>query len=161
MTPSFRPLLIFNPLWLDCVILLLLIYWDGNKMAAILQTSFSNAFSWTIIAVFWSQLYWNMFPGSQLIKPTLIQMMPRRWNNDTLVYWQIYASLGHNAWVPARCQNISWAKVDLIKVFFSIKWVQTDKFYVVNIPGSIPCMYSQRQCPQPKVVALLVATGWR
>ena len=37
-----------------------------KKMAAILQTTFSNAFSWLKIAVFLFKCHWNLFPMIQL-----------------------------------------------------------------------------------------------
>ena len=40
--------------------------WGWDKMAAILQTTFSNAFSWMKITISLLEFHWNMFPGVQL-----------------------------------------------------------------------------------------------
>ena len=37
-----------------------------DKMAAISQTIFSNAFSWIKNLVFWLKFHWRLFPGVQL-----------------------------------------------------------------------------------------------
>ena len=39
---------------------------DRDKMAVVLQTNFSRAFSWLKIVVFWLLSQWNMFPWAQL-----------------------------------------------------------------------------------------------
>ena len=41
-------------------------HWGLNKMVAISQTTFSNAFSWQKIIVFWLNFHWNSFPEVQL-----------------------------------------------------------------------------------------------
>ena len=39
-----------------------LTHWDRNIMVIILQTTFSNAFYWIQIGVFWLKSHWNLFP---------------------------------------------------------------------------------------------------
>ena len=41
-------------------------HWGRDKMVAICQTTFSNAFSWMKIIVFWWKCHWNLFPRVQL-----------------------------------------------------------------------------------------------
>ena len=55
--------------------------------------------------------------------------------NYALIYWHIYASPNHNAWVPAGCQTISWTNAhffpqDLSSItpIMSINWIQTYAF---------------------------------
>ena len=36
--------------------------WRRNNMAAVLQTTFSTAFFWLTMAVFWLKFHWNLFP---------------------------------------------------------------------------------------------------
>ena len=38
-----------------------ILHWGLNKMGDILQMSFSNAFSWKKIFVFWLKFHWNLF----------------------------------------------------------------------------------------------------
>ena len=45
---------------------ILLTHWSQDKMAAIFQTTFSNAFSWMKIILFWLRCHWNMFSSVQL-----------------------------------------------------------------------------------------------
>ena len=46
--------------------LLGLTHWGRDKMAAILQTTFSNAFSWMKIYKFRLRFHWSLFPRVQL-----------------------------------------------------------------------------------------------
>ena len=73
-----------------------------RKMAAIFQTTFSNAFSSMKINEFW--FHWSLVPSVQL---TIFHHWFRYWlgvdqatshylNQWWLVYWRIYASLGLN-----------------------------------------------------------------
>ena len=43
-----------------------------DKMAAILQTLFSYAFSWMKSFIFWLKCHWSLFPRFQLNNPTLV-----------------------------------------------------------------------------------------
>ena len=80
----------------------LLTHWGRDKMAAIFQTIFSNAFSWMQMYKFWLRFHWRLLPGVQL---TIFQHWFRLWlgagqatshyqNQWWLVNWHIYASLG-------------------------------------------------------------------
>ena len=83
-----------------------LTYWGQDKIEAILQTTYSNAFSWVKIFVFWFKLSWSLFAMVQFtINRHLIcsdnNLVPNRqqaiiWINDGLVYWPIYSSPGIN-----------------------------------------------------------------
>ena len=76
--------------------------WD--KMAAISQTTISNACSWMKMLEFRLRFHWSLFIRVQL---TLFQHWFRQWlgagqatshclNQWWLVYWRIYVSLGLN-----------------------------------------------------------------
>ena len=41
-------------------------HWGQDKMAAIFQTTFSNAFSWMKMFKFWLRFHWSLFPRVQL-----------------------------------------------------------------------------------------------
>ena len=43
-----------------------LTHWDRDKMAAILQTTFSNTFSWMKIYEFWLRFHWSLILRVQL-----------------------------------------------------------------------------------------------
>ena len=79
-------------------------------MAAIFQTTFSNAFSWIEMYEFRLGFHWSLFLRVQL---TIIHHWFRQWlgagqatshclNQWWLVYWRIYASLGLNELIN-RC----------------------------------------------------------
>ena len=81
-----------------------LTHWGRERMAAILQTTFSNALSWMIIYEFRLKFHWSLFPRFQL---TIFQHWFRQWlgvdqaashylNHWWLDYWPIYVSLGLN-----------------------------------------------------------------
>ena len=92
---------------------IILTHWGRDKMAAISQTMFSNAFSWMKIYQFRLGFHWSLFPRVQL---TISQQMFRLWlgavqatshylNQWWLVYRRIYASFGLNelnAWVYVK-----------------------------------------------------------
>ena len=79
-------------------------HWGQDKMAAIFQTTFSNAFSWKKMFEFRLKFHWSLFPGVQL---TILQHWLRQWlgadqatshylNQCWLDHRRIYASLGLN-----------------------------------------------------------------
>ena len=81
-----------------------LTHWGRDKMAAVSQTMFSNAFSWMKIYEFCLKFHWSLFRRFQL---TIFQHWFRYWlgavqatshylNQWWLIYWRIYASLGFN-----------------------------------------------------------------
>ena len=92
---------------------IILTHWGRDKMAAISQTMFSNAFSWMKIYKFRLGFHWSLFPRVQL---TISQHWFRLWldavqatsnylNQWWLVYRRIYASFGLNelnAWVYVK-----------------------------------------------------------
>ena len=79
-----------------------LTHWGQDKMAAVSQTLFSNAYSWIKMYEFRLKFHWSLFLRFQL---TSLQHWFRYWlgavqatshylNQWWLVYWRIYASLG-------------------------------------------------------------------
>ena len=79
-----------------------LTHWGRDKMAAISQATFSNAFCSVKMYGFWLRFLWSLFLSFEL---TISQhcsdngMTPTRrqaiiWTNDGIVYWCIYVSLG-------------------------------------------------------------------
>ena len=88
---------------------------------------FSYAFPWMKIVVFWLKFHWSLYQGtnSQLTSINSDNdMMPNRrqaiiWNNDGIIYWRIYASLGFNefsiAWFYTGFKSTS-----IINAFYSI-----------------------------------------
>ena len=54
-------------------VIIMLTHWHRNKMDAILQTAFSNAFSWKKMLEFQIKLHWDMFLMAK--KLSLVQIM--------------------------------------------------------------------------------------
>ena len=104
-------------------------------MAAVSQTSLSNAFSWMKILEFLLRFHWSLFLRIEL---TIFQHW-FRWclgagqatshylNQWWLVYWRIYASLGLNELIapltelfpvehrtPAERTNVQWIFVSIV-----------------------------------------------
>ena len=86
------------------VVPILLTHWGRDKMAAISQTTISDAFFWIKMFEFPLIFHWSLFPMVQL---TIYQRWFRQWlgavqatshylNQWWLVHWRIYASLGLN-----------------------------------------------------------------
>ena len=110
-----------------------LTYWGRKKMAAICQTTFSNAFSWMRMYEFRLKFHWNLFHRVQL---TISQHWFRWWlgagqatsqclNQCWLVYWCINASLGLNVLTVSSHNRLgqvlaSWECVILPKTW--VKW---------------------------------------
>ena len=85
-------------------------HWGRDKMAAISQTTFSDAFSWMKMYEFRLRFHWSLFSGIEL---TISQHWFRWWlgavqatshflNQWWLVYRRIYASLGLNELILIR-----------------------------------------------------------
>ena len=96
---------LLNSLWTDGITRnSSLIHWGRDKMAAIFQTTLSNAFSWMKMLEFRLKFHWSLFLRVQL---TIVHHWFRCWlgadqatshylNQWWLDYWRIYASLGLN-----------------------------------------------------------------
>ena len=48
-------------------VIITLTCWGQNKIATVLQTTFSKSFSWIKIVLFWLKFHWTLFPRVQLI----------------------------------------------------------------------------------------------
>ena len=81
-----------------------LTHWGRDKITAIWQTTFSNAFSWMKMYECLLRFHWNLFLRFEL---TIFHHWFRKWlgadhatsqylNQWWLVNWRIYASLGLN-----------------------------------------------------------------
>ena len=84
-------------------VLCCLTHWGGDKMAAIFQMTFSNAFSQMKMYEFQFNFHWNLFLRVQLrvnqhwftgngLLPVWRQAIT--WNNAVPVHWRIYAAPG-------------------------------------------------------------------
>ena len=75
---------------------------SSDKMAAISQTIFSDAFLWMKSFAFWLKFYWSLFLRVQLTITSIgldYGLAPNRWQaiigtNADLIKWCIYAALG-------------------------------------------------------------------
>ena len=87
-----------------------LTHWGWDKMAAVSQTTLSNAFSWMKMLEFGLRFHWSLFPRVQL---TIFHHWFRWWlgadqatshylNQWWFIYWSIYASLGLNELISAK-----------------------------------------------------------
>ena len=85
-----------------------LTHWGRDKMAAIFQMAFSNAFCWMNMYKFQLRFHWSLFTRVPL---TIYQHWLRQWLGADqvtshclkqwwLFYWRIYASLGLNELIP-------------------------------------------------------------
>ena len=72
-------------MWLKLLsfILSILTHWGRDKMAAIFQTTFSNAFSWMKMFKFRLRFHWSLFPRVPINNiPALVQIMAWRRPGD-------------------------------------------------------------------------------
>ena len=106
--------------------------WGRERMTAISQTTFSDAFSWMKIFEFRLKFHWSLFPRVQL---TIVQHWFRQWlgadqatshylNQWWLDYRRIYASLGLNELTIVMVHNRALAYGDFAwLVGASTRWV--------------------------------------
>ena len=106
-------------------------------MAAMSQTTFSNAFSWMKMYEFRLKFHWSLFLRVQL---TISHHWFRWWlgagqatshclKQCWLVCWRINASLGLNELTPVRRQNTIWnitgtLSIEPLEIHFSEIWIQ-------------------------------------
>ena len=123
-----------------CLGLNVLTHWGRDNMAAISQTTLSNAFSWMKMFKFRLKFHWSLFLRVQF---TIFQHWFRQWLGADqatshylkqwwLDYWRIYASLGLNELMSsthALCGLIGvYSGPDLVMVcinalyLFRLKW---------------------------------------
>ena len=81
-----------------------LTYWGRDKMAAILQTIFSNAFSWVKIYEFRSIFHWNLF---LLVQSTMFQHLFRKWPGDKPFSEQMMIGLSKRIYAT-QPQWVTW-----------------------------------------------------
>ena len=96
-------------------------------MAAFSWTTFSNAFSWMKMYKFRSRFHWSLFPWVNL---AIFQHWFRWWlladqarshhlNQWWLLYWCIYASLGHDELNTRVFQNYRSTRVYLLHSYLT------------------------------------------
>ena len=84
-----------------CCHKMMITYWGWDKMANILQTTFSNTFYWMKMLEFHLKSDWNCVQKSHRQYASIcvvnglamIRWQVIIWTNDGIVYWCIYASL--------------------------------------------------------------------
>ena len=136
----------------------LLTHWGRDKMAAVFQTTFSNAFSWMKMCEFRLRFHWNLFPMVQL---TISQHWFRLWlgadqatshdlNHCWLFYWRIYASLGLNELIntsnhPTPLMNTSKHLTLLMNTSKHLALMNTSKHLtLMNNEGHLTLIITER-----------------
>ena len=112
--------------------------WDRDKMAAVLQTTFLNIFSWMKIYEFRSKFHWNLFLRVQL---TIFRHWHRWWlctdqatchylNQWWLDYRRIYASLV----ITVKCHGLypQSGKTPYRQIAWSLQAVRLDIMMIVS-----------------------------
>ena len=115
----------------------ILTHWGRAKMAAIFQTTFSNAFSWMKMLEFRLKGHWRLFARGQL---TIFQLWFREWlgavqatsqnlNQWWSVYWRIYASLGLNE-LKKTCSHVITSQKAMLSGRYIHVFQWLNMFYV-------------------------------
>ena len=107
-----------------------------ENMAAVFQTTFSNAFSWTKIYKFRLRFHWSLFPRAQLTIPPLVQIMTLRRPGDKPLSEPIMVSLlthlcvtrpqGVNEYRRRKCHP---ATPDIEEVLVKSLWTSNGIWY--------------------------------
>ena len=113
-----------------------LTHWGRDKMAAIFQTTCSNAFSWMKMYELWLRFHWSLFPRISINNiPALVQIMAWRQPGDKplsepiMVILLKHICLTRPQWVNVY---IVWHILPL--TLFGIKlWKMGKKWYKGNI----------------------------
>ena len=120
-----------------------------DKMAAISQTTLSNAFSRMKMLEFLLRFHWNLFLMVQL---TIFQHWFRLWlgavqatshylNQWWLVYWRIYASFGLNELSPS-CDGVMKGSGNASFLSMKCTWKcrlpNSDRFVLISISVRFP-----------------------
>ena len=110
----------------QCIIICIMLHgislthWSWDKMAAVLQPVFSNAFSWTKNVWILIKLSLNFVPKGLINNiPLLVQIWlepSHHLNHWWLVYWHIYASLSLNEFKPSVTETwiFLWNNVNIM-----------------------------------------------
>ena len=118
-------------------------------MAAIFQTTFSNAFSWMKMYSIRLRFHWSLFPR---VKLTIFQHWFRYWlgadqatshylNQGWKVYWRIYASLGLNELRYDFDLRFPEPNVEKKKHLLGILWPIDMERKVSESIGIRPCLW--------------------
>ena len=104
-----------------------LTHWGRDKMAAISQTTFSNAFSWMKIYQFRLRFHWKFFPREEIYIPALVQIMAWRRRGDKPLSEPVMVSLLTHicATRPQWVNSCSWNH--------SLCKTKTYLYYTINI----------------------------
>ena len=101
-------------------------------MLAILQTTFSNAFSWKIIDVFWLKIRWNLFIGRGWVLIdnviALVRVMVLRWRGDKPLpepkmaqFTDTYkVCVARSQWVNIPTKKLPAMLIKSKKIFFGV-----------------------------------------
>ena len=144
-------------------------HWSRDKMAAIVQTIFSDEFFWMKIYEFRLRFHWNLFLRVQL---TISQHWFRSWlsanqatshylNQWWLDYWRIYASLGLNEIIESLnkiCENVADNLISLstrIQLFVCNLLGKDD---VVEISQNY--IWMAKHCPAGQHYGITVTKQW-
>ena len=127
-SPPYNPHGFFQPVTLVISLIMhyVLTHWGRDKMAAIFQTTFSNAFSRMKMYEFRLRFHWILFLRFEL---TIFQHWFRKWlgadqatchylNQWWLVYRRIFASLGLNELNPGILDR--WFRTHVITLHNTI-----------------------------------------
>ena len=121
--------------WLPAGMVMCLTHWGRDKMAAVTQTKFSNAFSWIQMYELSLKFHWSLFLRFQL---TIFQHWFRYWlgaiqvtshylNQWWLAYWRIDASLGLNELRSSMCSPnclwLLWCLITLVTWWYHSNWL--------------------------------------
>ena len=104
-----------------------------DKTATILQTIFSDAFSWMKCFVFWLKFHCSLFPIVQLIIPQhwfRYGLASNRrhaiiWTNADPIHWRIYAALGGDELMIQSTCVCSAFKIGVISSYIWGNYIQT------------------------------------
>ena len=132
-----------------------LTHWGRDNMAAIFQTTFSNAFSWMKLYELRFRFHWSLFPRVQL---TIFQHWFRQWlgadqatshylNQCWLIYWRIYASLCPNELTNLIQDYFTGSEIILTDMGKYIKFIHYLQEFLAEVvpPDAYPvvvCLFS-------------------
>ena len=137
--------------------LMTLTYWSWDKMAALLQTTFSNAFSGMKMYEFRLQFHWSLFlrgpiKNSRIWSYDGLALTMRQaivLTNDGIVYWRIFLNV-HSCYDSNLRKIKKVTQYKTLKIFLVISMLQAERNLQMSCLRLIPGYINQGTECTPK-----------
>ena len=112
--------------------------WGRYKMAAIFQTTYSNAFSWIKMHEFCLRFYWSLFLVPINNIPALVQIMAwcrpgdKPWSEPMMVSLLTHIRVTRPRWVKAWTQSMHSLKTKCLVVWSFTSYISWEPIWICS-----------------------------